>query len=369
MKRLAGNFAVLLLMAASVVVSAAYLRGVRPQPVTTAPLLRERVFRARLLFAGDVMAHLPQLTAARRADGAYDFYEQFRYVRPRFEAADLVVVNLETTLSPTAPYTGYPCFRTPLSLARALRRAGVDAAVTANNHCCDGGARGIGTTLAALDDAGIRHTGTFVDSLRHGADHPLRFEVNGIRFALFSYTYGTNGLPVPAGTTVNRIDTAVLIRDLAAVDRPSTDCVIVFLHWGNEYERQPSRVQRELAGLLRRRGADLIVGSHPHVAQTVEQDSTGVVFYSLGNFVSNQRKRFCDGGLLGEVEVVKRIASDSSCRRTMRYAAQATPVWVSLPRYRILPPEVGDTLSMPAYARAAYDRFMQDTRTLLGVPD
>ena len=141
------------------------------------------------------------------------------------------------------------------------------------------------------------------------------------------------------------------------------------MHWGNEYERQPSRVQRELAGLLRRQGADLIVGSHPHVAQTVEQDSTGVVFYSLGNFVSNQRKRFCDGGLLGEVEVVKRIAGDSSCRRTMRYAAQATPVWVSLPRYRILPPEVGDTLSMPAYARAAYDRFMQDTRTLLGVPD
>ena len=131
MKRLAGNFAVLLLMAASVVVSAASLRSVRPQPVTTAPLLRERVFRARLLFAGDVMAHLPQLAAARRADGAYDFYEQFRYVRPRFEAADLVVVNLETTLSPTAPYTGYPCFRTPLSLARALPSRQTTTAVTA----------------------------------------------------------------------------------------------------------------------------------------------------------------------------------------------------------------------------------------------
>ena len=97
-------------------------------------------------------------------------------------------------------------------------------AVTANNHCCDGGARGIGATLAALnDDAGLRHTGTFVDSLRHGADHPLRLAANGIRFALFNYTYGTNGLPVPAGTTVNRIDTTVIARDLAAVDRGAVD--------------------------------------------------------------------------------------------------------------------------------------------------
>lgn len=72
----------------------------------------ERIFRARLLFAGDVMAHLPQLTAARRSDGTHDFFGQFRLVKPRFDAADLVVVNLETTLSAAAPHTGYPCFRT-----------------------------------------------------------------------------------------------------------------------------------------------------------------------------------------------------------------------------------------------------------------
>ena len=234
MKRL-GTCAVLLSMIAAVVVSAGYLRGVRMQrvvPATVPP--DECIFRARLLFAGDVMAHLPQLTAARRSDGTHDFFGQFRLVKPRFDAADLVVVNLETTLSAAAPHTGYPCFRTPSSLARALRRAGVDVAVTANNHCCDGGARGIGATLAALDDAGLRHTGTFVDSLRHGADHPLRLAANGIRFALFNYTYGTNGLPVPTGTTVNRIDTTVIARDLAAVDRGAVDCVIAFVQWGNQ---------------------------------------------------------------------------------------------------------------------------------------
>ena len=317
MKRL-GTYAVLLSMIAAVVVSAGYLRGVRMQrvvPATVPP--DERIFRARLLFAGDVMAHLPQLTAARRSDGTHDFFGQFRLVKPRFDAADLVVVNLETTLSAAAPHTGYPCFRTPSSLARALRRAGVDVAVTANNHCCDGGARGIGATLAALDDAGLRHTGTFVDSLRHGADHPLRLAANGIRFALFNYTYGTNGLPVPTGTTVNRIDTTVIARDLAAVDCGSVDCVIAFVHWGNEYERRPD---------------------------------------------SEQRRRYCDGGLLAEVEVVKRVAAGVP---TMHYAAQAVPVWVALPDYRILPPEVADTLAMPPHARAAYDRFMQDTRRLL----
>ena len=76
----------------------------------------------------------------------------------------------------------------------------------------------------------------------------------------------------------------------------------------------------------------------------------------------NQRRRYCDGGLLAEVEVVKRIAAGVP---TMHYAAQAVPVWVALPDYRILPPEVADTLAMPPHARAAYDRFMQDTRRLL----
>ena len=195
------------------------IRGATSVEADTLPA--SQVFRARLLFAGDVMAHMPQVAAARRNGryGRYDFSRQFEYVKPLFAAADRVIVNLETTLSPEGPYAGYPAFRTPDELAYALRDAGVDMAVLENNHCCDRGIRGIRSTLAALDDVGIRHTGAFIDTLRHGADHPLRFEAGGIRFALFSYTYGTNGLPVPAGATVNRIDTVMMARDLAAVDR------------------------------------------------------------------------------------------------------------------------------------------------------
>mgnify|MGYP002420655681 CR=1 FL=1 len=101
--------------------------------------------RVQLLFAGDVMQHLPQVTAARRGDG-FDYRGVFAYLRRRFHAADLVVVNLETTLTRTDRYTGYPCFRSPVALADALRDAGVDVAVLANNHCCDGGAAGVRTT-------------------------------------------------------------------------------------------------------------------------------------------------------------------------------------------------------------------------------
>lgn len=370
----------ILVVLAMIVATAAAVRYVVTQrtevPVKADTLPASQVFRARLLFAGDVMAHMPQVVAAHRnsRSGRYDFSRQFEYVKPLFAAADRVIVNLETTLSPDGPYTGYPAFRTPADLARTLRDAGVDIAVLANNHCCDRGIRGIRSTLAALDDVGIRHTGAFIDTLRHGADHPLRFEVDGIRFALFSYTYGTNGLPVPAGATVNRIDTVMMARDLAAVDRAETDCVVVCMHWGTEYERRPNREQRMLAGFLRRHGADLIVGSHPHVIQPYECDSTHAVLYSLGNFVSNQRRRYCDGGLLAGVEITKRIGShgrtgacDDSLRRSVsvRYTVQTMPVWVALPDYQILPPEVGDTITLSPVGRAAYERFMADTEELL----
>ena len=319
------------------------------------------VRRARLIFAGDLMQHTPQLTAARTPEGDFDFNASFDWVRERFRAADAAIVNLETTLSESGPYTGYPCFRSPAALAEALDSLGVDITVLANNHCCDGGSKGIRTTIRELDRHGIEHTGVFLDSSDFRARHPLRFEAGGIRFALLNYTYGTNGLPVPSGLSVNPIDTVRIAADLAAVEHDGVDCVIACMHWGNEYERRPNKVQRQLAGFLRRHGVDLIVGSHPHVVQPYEQDSNGIVLYSLGNFVSNQRKRYCDGGIVATVEVTR--SPDGS----LRYSLELTPVWVLTPGYRITPSEVGDTLSMPADSRQRYERFMTDTRLLLGL--
>ncbi len=319
-----------------------------------------RPVRVRLLFAGDVMAHTPQLTAARTADGQYDFRPVFAYLKPHFAEADAVIVNLETTLSPEPPFSGYPCFRTPASMADALRDAGVDMAVLANNHCCDAGERGIRRTARELERCGIRHTGVFADSIDFVARNPLLFEQRGIRFALLNYTYSTNGNPVPKGVIVNRIDSALMVRDLERVRRDSVDCTIVCIHWGVEYERRENGSQRHLADLLRRHGADIIIGSHPHVVQPFRADSLHAVFYSLGNFVSNQRWRYSDGGLMAEVTATRRPSG------RMSYTARPVPVWVLHPGYRIVPPEVGDTLPMAPAVRAQYERFMEDTRRTLG---
>ena len=307
--------------------------------------------RVRLLFGGDVMQHLPQVTAARRETG-FDYREGFAHLHRRFRAADLVIVNLETTLTRTDRYTGYPCFRSPAALADALRDAGVDVAVLANNHCCDGGAEGIRTTIRELDRCGIRHTGVFADSADYRRNHPLLLEHDGVRIALLNYTYGTNGLPVPVGTLVNRIDTVQMAADLAAA-RPAVDFVVAFMHWGNEYERREHPQQRRLAAFLRRHGADVIVGSHPHVVQPWQADSTQVVLYSLGNLVSNQRRRYTDGGLVAQVE-----ASRHSDGR-MTYRLETAPVWVSLPGYRILPPEAA-AAPRDSAARALFCRDLRE---------
>lgn len=311
--------------------------------------------RVRLLFGGDLMQHLPQIEAAR-SGAEFDYSAVFAGLRARFEAADLVVVNLETTLTTGGHYTGYPLFRSPVALADAMREAGIDVAVLANNHCCDGGAQGIATTLAELDRCGIRHTGLFADSLDKRTRNPLYIERRGVRFALLNYTYSTNGMPIPEGTRVNLIDTVHMAEDLARTREQAPDCTVVCIHWGNEYERRENDTQRELAQFLRRHGADLIVGSHPHVVQPFEADSSHVVLYSLGNLVSNQRRRYCDGGLLAQIEATKHPDG------RMSYALETVPVWVAMPHYRILPPEVADTMALGN----SYAQFREDVARTLG---
>ena len=310
--------------------------------------------RVRMFFGGDVMQHLPQVEAAR-SGGGFDYSPVFEALAPRMHGADIAVVNLETTLTSSATYSGYPMFRSPVVLADALREAGVDVAVLANNHCCDGGAAGIRTTIRELDRCGIRHTGVFADSADYRRNHPLRLTWCGVRITLVNYTYGTNGLPVPAGTIVNLIDTLRMAADLERARR-GADFVVACMHWGNEYERRENASQRAVAGFLRRHGVDLVVGSHPRVVQPWRADSSHVVLFSLGNLVSNQRRRYTDGGLVACIEALRHPDG------RMTYRLDPVPVWVALPRYRILPPEAADTMHLPA----DYARFREDLRELTG---
>lgn len=310
--------------------------------------------QVRMLFAGDVMQHMPQVVAAHTSEG-FDYSSVFAALRPRFDSTDLVVVNLETTLTRSENYSGYPCFRSPIALAEALHKAGIDVAVMANNHCCDGGTIGIRTTAEVLDSCGILRTGVFTDNHDRTMRHPLLLTRRNIPIALLNYSYSTNGIPVPQGTEVNFIDTVRMATDIAEARRRGARCVAVCIHWGNEYERKPNKTQRTIARNLRQAGADLIIGSHPHVVQPYEADSTHAVFYSLGNFVSNQRKRYCDGGLMAEITLT--LHPDGH----ITYASEAIPVWVALPDYRILPVDVADTMELSE----AYTTFRTDVAELL----
>ncbi len=316
----------------------------------------------RIVAAGDLMQHMPQVAAARTADGKYDYTESFRHVARIMRHADLAIVNLETTLSDVGPYTGYPCFRSPAAVADAIRDMQVDLAAMANNHCCDRGGAGIRATTEILDSRGIRRTGVYRDSIDRRLNAIQRFSRKGIEFAVVNYTYGTNGLPVPEGCIVDMLDTAVMAHDLHSIDRGEVDCIIAVVHWGNEYQRQPDKAQRATAAFLRRHGVDIIIGSHPHVVQPAECDTRkGVTIYSLGNFVSNQRQRYSDGGIIATIDVMR--TGDGP----LTYRLETTPVWVHTPDYAILPPEVADTIQMEADARRRYELFIDDTRRLLGI--
>jgi poly-gamma-glutamate synthesis protein (capsule biosynthesis protein) len=221
-------------------------------------------------------------------------------------------------------------------------------------------ARGIETTIEELNRRNIAHTGAFADSTDYAQNNVQHFERRGVRFALVNYTYGTNGIPVPKGKMVNLIDTNIIKRDLRTISRDSVDCVIACMHWGVEYQRSANSEQKRLAAMLRREGVDIIIGSHPHVVQPYEADSTHVVYYSLGNLVSNQQWRYSDGGLLAEIEVIRCDTIDG-----LRFNTTTHPVWVLCPGYRVLPRSVGDTIKMSATSREQYNCFMSDTDKLL----
>ncbi len=308
MKKLAKELALLALVVACSCAPSGGEESVAAQEVVaTAP--RE----AHLLFVGDVMAHYPQVESAQRGYEKYDFAPQFDGVRGLFAEADYVVGNLETTLSPRPPYSGYPAFCTPESLAKDMREAGFDAVTMTNNHTTDKGVGGVLATIAGLDNAGIRHLGARVPRYNQGRTEPLVVEVEGYRLALLAYTYGANG-PVPKGVELSVIDTAVMRRHIDLV-RDEVDYVFALVHWGVEYQRRPNAAQRRLAEWMRQAGVDFVMGSHPHVVQPYEEwrDAEGRVeggvFYSMGNFISNQNYKFTDFGLVAHIHL-KEVAPE-----------------------------------------------------------
>ncbi len=296
--------------------------------------------------AGDIMVHSPQFQSAYdRSRNTYDFSEHFEQIAPYLQKADLAVANLETTLTgPAYPYSGYPRFNSPPELAGNLKETGFDLLFTANNHSLDYGETGVRQTITHLEAAGLNFVGTARD--RAEREHGHREEINGIEMAFFAYTYGTNGIPIPRGKEylVTLLDEKQIIADTQrAKQQEGADIVIISLHWGQEYQRLPTTGQRELARRLIEQGVDVIIGTHPHVIQPAEmiqaEDRSGLVLYSLGNFISNQRKIYRDTGIIVYFQIEKDLASG----KTTVSLAEILPTWVlrkdrlGPDRYAILP--------------------------------
>lgn len=264
-----------------------------------------------LLFIGDIMGHDEQIRSAEnRETRAFNYDDVFKYVKPIISEADIAIANLEVTLA-GPPYMGYPRFSSPADLAVACRNAGIDYLVTANNHSADWGKKGIINTINKLDSIGIPHTGTFLNSAGRDSLSPLMISRNGASIALLNYTYGTNGIKIPEPVIVNLIDKDMITNNVRKAENKNADIIILFLHWGTEYDTVPAKSQTDLAEYFFSIGVDLVIGSHPHVlqkmvwAKNITGGKEGIVVYSLGNFVSNQRKPKTDGGSMVRIEFTR----------------------------------------------------------------
>lgn len=342
-------------------------------------LLAFRVFaqdttRISLLFIGDVMQHDSQIKSAYNlSTRQYDYTSCFQFIKPYLASADLAIGNLEVTLA-GPPYKGYPQFSAPDALALTLKDAGMDVLVTANNHCLDRGRKGLDRTIMMLDSLDIIHTGTFRDTVERMNDYPMLFEKNGFSFALLNYTYGTNGIPVTKPNVVNMIDTAVIRKDIMKAKEASPDAILVFMHWGQEYQSLPSTWQKDVTEFCFRLGVKLVIGAHPHVLQPMEwrKESDQLIVYSLGNFVSGQRDRYKNGGAMLQVELMK--TKQDSVSTTRIDSAAYILEWVyrttdAEKDYYILPvPSFEqDTAAFikDEASRLAFKTFIEDSRKLL----
>jgi len=296
-----------------------------------------------LLFIGDIMGHDTQIwSAENRETKQYDYNDVFDHIRSEISEADLSFANLEVTLA-GPPYKGYPQFSSPAALAVACKNAGIDCLVTANNHSVDRGLDGINRTIMRLDSIGISHTGTFVNIAAKDSLQPLVLTRNGISVALLNYTYGTNGIRVPEPAIVNMLNKDLITSDIEKAKLKKPDILVLFLHWGTEYDTVPSPEQSALADYFFSKGVDLIIGSHPHVLQKMvwsrdeETNKDKILVYSLGNFVSNQRKPKTDGGAMVRIEILKQGDSFRITEAGYYLVWVYTPVVNDRTKFYILP--------------------------------
>ncbi|NMH70076.1 CapA family protein [Bacillus sp. RO3] len=313
---------------------------------------------ATLAAIGDILLHDTVYKDAEVENG-YNFNPMFAPIKDMLASPDFLIANQEST--PAGVELGvssYPLFNSPKEIVEALQNVGVDAVTTANNHSLDQGEKGLLSAIDYYEKISMPYVGAFKSP--EDKERIRTFNVNGIKFALLSYTYGTNGIPVPKGKDylVNLIDEQNMIREIEKARNMDIDLVVMSLHWGNEYQRFPTEEQERLAKVLTENGVDIIYGHHPHVLQPIQTYKTGdgreaVVIYSLGNFLSGQKDDFKDIGGMVTVQVEKTMNPGGSVISFPSIDFQPTFVYEhQYNNYRIYPLDFANNNGMIGYSEA-----------------
>lgn len=320
----------------------------------------KEVMELSMVCVGDIMAHKPQYESAYdSATGTYNFDSNYAYVKEYIEEADIAFCNVETVFADKPP-CGYPTFNAPVELADAIKNAGFDVAITSNNHMLDQGSAGVDRSLKVLREKGFTTVGSKLTE--EETDYTI-VEAKGVKVGVVAYTYETtgsgskpsiNGLNVPE-SVVNRIcsfnpsdwqnDITEIKDNVNAARTAGADIVVCYFHWGEEYHSQPVDYQVNMANeMIADTGVDVIFASHPHVLEPAvviwseAQKKNVPVYYSMGNFISNQRaeslgagKRNTEDGMIAGVkfEITK---VDGEVAYIEMIEANALPTWVN--RYK-----------------------------------
>ncbi|WP_044336992.1 CapA family protein [Rossellomorea aquimaris] len=311
---------------------------------------------ASIAAIGDILLHDTVYNDAKDENG-YNFTPMFSPIKDMLAAPDFLIANQEST--PAGVELGvssYPLFNSPKEIVKSLQDVGVDAVTTANNHSLDQGEKGLLSAIDYYEKISMPYVGAFKS--QEDKERIRTFKVNGIKFALLSYTYGTNGIPVPKGKDylVNLIDEQNMIQEIKKAKGMNIDLVVLSLHWGNEYQRFPTEEQERLANVLTENGVDIIFGHHPHVLQPIQTYKTSdgrdaVVIYSLGNFLSGQKDDFKDIGGMVTVQVEKTMNPGGS--KVTYPSIEFQPTFVSenhYNNYRIYPLDFANNNGMIRYS-------------------
>lgn len=310
-------------------------------------------------FVGDIMCHSTQFNYSRVEDDSFDFKPVFREIKPYLDNSDIVVGNLETVIEVEGvSFAGYPIFNTPKDFLEGLKFAGFDILSTANNHSFDIKERGVKSTIEHIKNFDMQSVGTY--NTQSDRDSVKIYKQNEIKFAILSYTFGVNLYEIPDEKSylVNRINYDLIKNDIDNHRKQGADLIILFFHFGSEYASEPDEYQKKVVQNSVDFGADIIIGAHPHTIQPIEYFKSengnidnGFVAYSLGNFVSNQRWRYSDGGAVLNFTIQKNNLNGKISLSDVRYL----PIWVYKGEtengleYIVLPSEIGLNNKIPEY--------------------